>query len=152
MAWTAKKELSRIAGIQTSIAEVWFPRDSEVHKRHAWAIDPTIPESCFDDLAEQLFQSNKFYRGVRSIHFSREFNEQIFDLLRAKSPRQLIRPSTGIFAIEYILDQPRFARYDKLLFGFSFQGWEGHAWETEREIVEEHTRTRNDFYCFFSIG
>ena len=146
VAWAPNQELSRIAGIQTSLAEVWFPRDSEIHKCHAWAIDPTFPESCFDDLAEKLFKSNNFYGNVRSIHFSREFNEKIFNLLRAKSPRPFICPSTGIFAIEYILDQPKFAQYDKLIFGFSFQGWEGHAWETEREIVMEHTRTRNDFY------
>lgn len=125
------------------ISEVWFPRDEEVHKRHASVFDPDAPASEFEDLSEGLVSSNRL-SGKRLIHFSGAFNQAVFDSLSRRAVGPFLCPSTGILAIEYVLCNPRFAGSRKFVFGFSHQGWDGHPWQAERALLDERRATRTD--------
>ena len=45
----------------------------------------------------------------------------VFQLLLKRMSRPFLCPSTGFFAIEYILSKPEFDGCDKHAFGFGFQ-------------------------------
>lgn len=44
--------------------------------------------------------------------------------------------STGILAANYFLNNPTYKNYDVYLHGFSFEGWDGHAWDKEKSYIE----------------
>lgn len=44
--------------------------------------------------------------------------------------------STGLIATQYFLKNPKFQHYDIYLHGFSFEGWDGHAWDKEKQYIE----------------
>ena len=127
------------------ISEIWFPRDSEVHKAHTAEFAPEYLLNEFDDLSVSLLDSNNL-SAKRIVRFSAGFNRKIFRTLLLLGHRSFHCPSTGIFAIEYILGEERFAGYQKFLFGFGFQGWRGHPWATERDLVIYRSLTRDDFH------
>ena len=45
--------------------------------------------------------------------------------------------STGIIAMNYFLKKPKYQNYDLYLHGFSFEGWDGHAWDKEKQHIEK---------------
>ncbi|GEM_PF-1990440 len=44
--------------------------------------------------------------------------------------------STGIIATYFFLNNPIYQNYDIYLHGFSFEGWDGHAWNKEKKFIE----------------
>jgi len=46
------------------------------------------------------------------------------------------RPSSGVLVLFQIMNSPSFWR-PITLFGFSHEGWEGHAWDAERALVDD---------------
>jgi hypothetical protein len=51
-------------------------------------------------------------------------------------------PSLGFIALVHLLGTRRFADHEKYLCGFVFEGWRGHPWAEEREIVRGWIETR----------
>lgn len=45
--------------------------------------------------------------------------------------------STGILAANYFLKNPKYQNYDIYLHGFSFEGWDGHAWDKEKNYIKK---------------
>ena len=125
------------------VSEIWFPRDSSVHKEHAKVFAPSYPARKFDDQSDLLVASNAL-SAKRIVRFSRETNQRVFQALRARARQPFTCPSTGMLGIDYVLTEPRFADYKKNLFGFGFQGWEGHPWEAEQEQVKHYCSVRED--------
>ena len=139
------------------LSEVWFPRHSGVHLQRLRALGSDFPESELEDCSRRLLEANSL-DGMRVTHFSRESNERAFERLHQESPQDFICPSTGFLALWHILEQPEYAAFDKFLFGFTFEFWEGHPAATERKIIEELCADRDDFQfipvsesCFVSL-
>ena len=45
--------------------------------------------------------------------------------------------STGFLAANYFLNNPIYQDYTVYLHGFSFEGWDGHNWDKEKEYMNE---------------
>ncbi len=43
--------------------------------------------------------------------------------------------STGILAAHFFLKNPEYQDYQVYLHGFSFEGWDGHAWDKEKNYI-----------------
>jgi hypothetical protein len=125
------------------LSEVWFPRDSEVHKKYLQTVELPYPATEFDNRADELVAANDLSRTTIR-QFSGEFNEAVFKKLKDRARHPFICPSTGLLAIEYILSKARFDRYNKVLAGFTFEGWAGHPWELEQRIVWGYAGRRMD--------
>jgi hypothetical protein len=52
-------------------------------------------------------------------------------------------PSTGYFGIRYALEQCPADEWDVEIAGFSWQGWQRHAWADERSWLERKVAERN---------
>lgn len=48
-------------------------------------------------------------------------------------------------ALEYIISDERFSEFEKILVGFTFEGWKGHAWSEEQKIINSYMENRKDF-------
>lgn len=44
--------------------------------------------------------------------------------------------STGLIASYYFLNHAQYEDYDMYLHGFSFEGWDGHAWNEEKKFID----------------
>lgn len=129
------------------LSEIWFPRDINyhlnylhqnkyLHRNKLW-----YRESELVDQSQKLIESNQL-TSFRIVYFSQDLNRQAFEMLQTKD-RKFICPSTGFLAISYIMNEPRFDEYDKLLFGFTFKAWEGHPMKAEKQIVLKDAGLRN---------
>jgi hypothetical protein len=116
------------------ISEVWVPRVIKIHHDHMREINPQDPGLADEDLSAELIKSNKLDH-LPVVRFSDEFNLRVFALLKQEARNPFRCPSTGFFAIQYVLDESRFANWDKLAFGFAFKGWNGHPFMAEKRIV-----------------
>ncbi len=134
----------RNAFFYDSMSEVWFPRDSGIHKKYGQTAETESFLTVYDDLADELIASNEL-SGFTIRHFSGELNEIVFRKLKEQALQPFECPSTGFLAVEYILNEPRFVGYEKVLIGFSFQGYRGHPWKAEQRIVQGYSESRTDF-------
>ena len=125
------------------VSEIWFPRDFPAHQQQARQFDRTYPDRKLLDRSDEIVASNQLHEK-RIVRFSSELNQQVFAALRARSATPFLCPSTGALTIAHGLEDPRFAGYEKLLFGFGFQGWHGHPWEAEKALAQHHCATRED--------
>lgn len=126
--------------------EVWFPRNESVHKSYiSQHCSKFNEENFYQDLSELITVGNQL-AASQTLFFSPESNQAAFNKLLARARWPFVVPSTGFLAIEHILNEPRFAEYEKLLMGFSFRGWRGHPWEAEKGIILDYTKTRTDFH------
>lgn len=50
---------------------------------------------------------------------------------------QNFMPSTGLVALYYFLTSEKFRHYETSIIGFSWEGWSGHNWKREADLVEE---------------
>lgn len=60
-----------------------------------------------------------------------------FELKQKVDPDTKYILSTGIIAANYFLQNPDFQDFDLYLHGFSFQGWDGHAWDSEKKYMND---------------
>ncbi|GAB1401600.1 hypothetical protein MASR1M68_05110 [Elusimicrobiota bacterium] len=130
--------------INEKVSEIWFPRDSDYHKKYIIEnhIDYTLNE--FDDYSHEIISSNHLNDKIIK-KFSKEFNKTVFNKVITYNPSYFICPSTGIMALEYIISDERFSEFEKILVGFTFEGWKGHAWSEEQKIINSYMENRKDF-------
>lgn len=56
-------------------------------------------------------------------------------------------PSTGFIALNYYLFNSNFRNIPIIMHGFTFSGWDGHAWAKEKDYVTSlHTKSRVSFF------
>lgn len=128
------------------ISELWIPIRTRVCQAHmmGWSLsDPRLDDS---DLLDEIIKSNKLGH-LPTVRFSMEFNFRVFVMLR-KRAASFVSPSTGFLAIQYVVDEPRFAEWDKLIFGFAFKGWIGHPFAAEEKLVMQYAAERQDVKFF----
>lgn len=62
-------------------------------------------------------------------------DEYYLDLKKEVDPDSKNILSTGFLAANYFLRNPIYKDYDVYLHGFSFEGWDGHNWDKEKEYM-----------------
>ena len=125
------------------ISELWIPADVRVCHEHITGLSMSDVGLADTDLSDKIIKSNELGH-LPVVRFSAEFNIRVFELLK-QGGCKFTCPSTGFFAIQYVLDEPRFAEWDKLVFGFTFKGWSGHPFEMEKKIVMQYAKELQNF-------
>jgi len=87
------------------------------------------------DLAAEITAAQQIPAKKTSPLPSEEFYCDVWDKLLAFGSTDAFAPSTGIMGIERVLNNPRFAEHRKFVTGFSWNMWEGHPAELERQLV-----------------
>lgn len=59
------------------------------------------------------------------------------DLKKEVDPDSKNILSTGFLAANYFLRNQAYQDYDVYLHGFSFEGWDGHNWDKEKEYMNQ---------------
>jgi hypothetical protein len=106
--------------------EVWFTRPEPPSNKHP---DTDITP----DIIEAQKIDNKRIRRITHEQFVAT-KQKLARFGRADS----INPSTGMLGIEMLLDDPELDHYQKRIIGFSWEGWPGHSWELEKQLVNAH--------------
>lgn len=117
--------------------EIWLPRSTSLLEHRRTVRDRHFDPTRFRDLGDELIDSNQL-RDKTVVKFSDELNARVLAELKALSLGQFREPSTGILAISYILSEQRFDDYRKVILGFTFEGWKGHPWSSEKALVERY--------------
>ena len=125
------------------IKEVWFPRDSGVHLGWLERLNLRYPRSEFVDIGDRIIQANDL-EDVRVRRFSRDLNRVCFGSLARASRKPFVCPSTGFMAFVYVTRSGNFDGFEKFLFGFTFEMWDGHPADSERLLVHEAIASRGD--------
>lgn len=128
------------------ISEIWIPIRVRVCQAHMMGLSVSDPRLGDRDLSDEIIKSNKLGH-LPTVRFSMEFNIRVFVMLRERAA-SFVSPSTGFLAIQYVVDEPRFAEWDKLIFGFAFKGWKGHPFAAEEKLVMQYAAERQDVKFF----
>ncbi|MBO2660547.1 hypothetical protein [Shewanella algae] len=131
-----KRKIRRLKNVD-SIEEVWFPRS---------------PRSRLQNLALKLSGQRKFMEyGNQLVSRNHLFNQRILylgdkfcDLLWQKltalgDAGDTSMPSSGMYAIEHVLNSRRFRNATVYTLGFSHQGSGPHPWQLEAELCRQYT-------------
>ncbi|MDR6103069.1 hypothetical protein QE369_003266 [Agrobacterium larrymoorei] len=122
-------------GVKAASA-IWSVRDpvkfsemeEDIH-RH-W---PELEDFCVDYSAE--FAAIASETGKTHLVISRQVHEWLDEELKGLSPEPYVCPSTGLFAIRYMLDA--IGEKDELtIAGFCHKGWSGHPFSVEKQLVD----------------
>jgi hypothetical protein len=123
-----------------SVSRLWFLRP-----RHAYWVNRVFlagflfrKERLFFDLSRAFIK--RFTLKDCKIEFVKTdfLNSIILNLQNINPGGQKPSPSAGIMAIEKLLADKEFAHFEKYLLGFTFEGWAGHPWESEKKLVNRH--------------
>jgi hypothetical protein len=123
--------------------EVWLPHHQGAYD--AWRLATGRVLDSFEEVTEEVIRANSLEDRVL-VRFSQEFNAGLFEMLEATMRRHQIPedgfsgPSTGMFAVAYVLAAAAYRDYEVHLIGFRFKGWEGHPWQTERRVIADCVR------------
>lgn len=131
------EDLECIKDYCKGVRRLWFLRP-----RHAYLVNRTFlagfilrKERLFLDESRAFLKSFELKKTVPEF-VGKDFLDAVIHKLCALNPsikRPL--PSAGILVIEKVLACADFDHYEKYLLGFTFEGWEGHPWELEKELV-----------------
>lgn len=96
------------------------------------------------------FNNIAYLKFVKSIGNSVQVmpDHYYLDLKKEIDPNTKNILSTGIIAANFFLKNPMYQSYDIYLHGFSFEGWDGHAWDKEKNYIENLIRL-NKIHLFF---
>ncbi len=107
---------------------VWFTRPA--NQNHDFLIDNNAAQPI--DYSTEIIDFQGF-KSKKIAYIDGEIYQHLYQKIIAQSPLHH-EPSSGIAIIENILRTPDYEHFDKYLLGFSWQGWQGHHWETEKKI------------------
>ena len=118
-----------------------FVRDIKVHRRFLLATEQERYLNLIDDHADEIVHHNEILSN-RTDKLSKKFNLDVFRAIwqerkRRWIPGPFIMPSTGIFAVMYAVGLKEMLGYDVTLIGFTFHGWKGHPWSSEKRLCAE---------------
>jgi hypothetical protein len=120
-------------------AEIWSVRDPQKYQQIKPDVLAHFPEltDFFDDYTED-FGSFARENGKEHVVFPASLHDAVDIELAAFQPARYVVPSSGILVMAHVLNDPGFAG-DKIAFaGFSHQGWDGHPFEAERQLVNAY--------------
>lgn len=83
------------------------------------------------------FNNNEYSKFLKNqgYHLEIMLDEYYLDLKKEVDPDSKNILSTGFLAANYFLRNPIYKDYDVYLHGFSFEGWDGHNWDKEKEYM-----------------
>jgi hypothetical protein len=125
---------------QEHVKQVWFlrPRPGYTLNKERLIGFFLRRERFFLDMS-RTFIKQIALKAERVVYVGNEFREAVIKKLsEGGHGTGEIYPSAGIMAIEKCLGEMEFAGHEKYLLGFTFQGWEGHPWHLERELVDRY--------------
>lgn len=120
-------------------SEIWSVRDPDkfLAMRSALAIShPELDDFCDDHTAG--FAAIAEARGKRHRIVSRDVHEAADQALLAFDPAPYVVPSSGMIVVAQLLLDPAHAGDEIFLAGFTHQGWDGHPFIAERQLIEAH--------------
>ena len=142
------KEVEHDLPYLTRAKQVWFvrPPSAEISAFFRNRIPDSAPLKKTElqnnahgkDLAAEIVRAQKI--PEEKVHqVSSELHESVWNKLLRYGSTDAVMPSTGIVAIETILEDLQFAIYKKIyIAGFGWKGWAGHPWALERQLVEDY--------------
>lgn len=113
-----------------SAEEIWLVRPSDILAERLAAAPPEEREFYRDytrDIIEKLVGKKPYYV------FSRAEYERVERTLVSRGARNFAMPSSGILAIDRLLDIYPGHKID--LYGFNHTGWPFHPWKAEKKLV-----------------
>lgn len=131
-AWRDSEAVSRTA-------EIWSVRDPDKFadlKPHLAISHPELDDFC-DDYTDG-FEAFATAKGKRHRIISRAVHEALDKTLMALDAEPYVVPSSGMVVIQALLLDPAHAKDTILLAGFGHSGWDGHPFEAERRLVDQH--------------
>jgi hypothetical protein len=118
-----------------SAGEIWLVRPSDILAERLAAAPPEEQEFYRDytrDIIEKLVGKKHYYV------FSRAEYERVERTLMSRGARNFAMPSSGILAIDRLLDIYPDHKID--LYGFNHTGWPFHPWRAEKKFVDKLER------------
>lgn len=132
------EDLQLIEGYCNNVSRVWFLRPRRAYWVNRIFLSGFFfrKERLFFDLSRAFMKRFKLKDSRTEFVEANFLNSTIHKLwdMNFSSPRPW--PSAGIMAIEKVLADEEFRHFEKYLLGFTFEGWEGHPWESEKKLVE----------------
>ena len=119
--------------------EIWSVRDPEkfaqMRPRLA-SSHPDLLDFCDDYTA--AFASFALANGKTHRIIGRSVHEDLDVQLAAYRPAPYIAPSSGLLVLHAVLNDPDHAEDAILLAGFGHEGWDGHPFAAERQLIDAH--------------
>ncbi len=118
-------------------AAIWSVRDPakfaemEPDIRARW---PELTDFCVDYTA--AFAAIARAGGKSHVVIHREVHERLDVALEAYKPEPYVGPSTGLVAIAHVLETVSGEDDEVAIAGFGHQGWSGHPFSAEKQLVE----------------
>lgn len=118
-------------------AAIWSVRDPakfaemEPDIRARW---PELTDFCVDYTA--AFAAIARAGGKSHVVIHREVHERLDVALEAYKPEPYVCPSTGLVAIAHVLETVSGEDDEVAIAGFGHQGWSGHPFSAEKQLVE----------------
>lgn len=95
---------------------------------------PELDDFCADYSAG--FAAIADQTGKDHVVIPRAIHEQMDAALQAYSPEPYVCPSSGMIAIAHVLEENGTAGDNLALAGFGHEGWSGHPFVAERQLVD----------------
>ncbi|WP_313613202.1 Urease operon accessory protein [Agrobacterium sp.] len=135
-AMSEEPEWRSLHPVQASSA-IWSVRDPSKFIDMRSGLKMSNPE--LDDFCDDYSSAfAAFAAGGGKQHeiISREVHEQADAMLTRYSPEPYICPSSGLIAILRVLEAATADQDQVLITGFSHQGWSGHPFTAEKQLVD----------------
>lgn len=127
----------------SACSEIWSVRDPEkfVEMRQSLLVShPELDDFCDDYTAGFAAAAEACDKRHRVL--SRDVHEAVERALLAYEPGPYVVPSSGVIVVAQVLADvladPGHDRDQIFLAGFSHQGWDGHPFSAERQLIESH--------------
>jgi hypothetical protein len=120
-------------------AEIWSVRDPEKFadlKPQLAISHPELGDFC-DDYTNG-FATFATANGKQHRIINRSVHDALDDALLALGAEPYVVPSSGLVVIQALLSDPRHASDTIILAGFGHSGWDGHPFDAERRLVDQH--------------
>ena len=123
----------------TGCGEIWSVRDPDKFRDLRPLLAVSHPElddfcdDCTEDFARFAASRDKRHRVIaRSVH------EGVEQALAAYRPEPYVVPSSGLIVVAHVLSSEARADDEVVIAGFSHEGWDGHPFAAERQLIEAH--------------
>ncbi|OLP44242.1 Urease operon accessory protein [Rhizobium oryziradicis] len=118
---------------------IWSVRDGQKFQRIKPDVLACFPEliDFFDDYTE-AFAEFALSRGKEHVVLPAALHDAVDAELATFQPAPYVVPSSGLMVMAYLLNDPAFVGDEIAFAGFSHQGWDGHPFEAERQLVNAY--------------
>lgn len=120
-------------------AAIWSVRDPQKFREIKPDVLADFPDlvDFFDDYTED-FDSFSRQSGKAHNVLSAQVQDGVEEELKAYHPARYVVPSSGMVVMAHVLHDPAFAGDEIAFAGFSHQGWDGHPFDAERQLVDAY--------------